>query len=1193
MHLKSLTLRGFKSFATSTTLRFEPGINAIVGPNGSGKSNVVDALAWVMGEQGAKSLRGSAMSDIIFAGTSNRPALGRAEVSLTIDNADGALPIEYSEVTISRTLFREGGSEYAINGNQVRLLDIQELLSDTGMGREMHVIIGQGRLDQVLTATPEERRGIIEEAAGVLKHRRRQQKALHKLDSMKATFDRLEDLSKELRRQLGPLARQAKAARRAGIVQATVRDAKARLLADDIAQAQARLDAGQADAAKLARERTALTAALEAVRTEIAGLEDEAARMAPELSDLISASERLSSLEERFRSLANLAAEREHSLRARGAEGAQREDPAELERRAREARDEEETLRRRTEEATDALSAAQSAREEAERGERAAERRHADLSRSLADQREDAARLAGKIASATSRLEALDDEAKRVTAEQTAAGQRAVEAAARVTALEEEAAARGDDESGTAAHEASSRQLAQATQALRAAREAAGAARENVARLRATADTLKLSLAPEDASAWAVSRGATPVSEAIVAKRGWESAVETALGGAASGVSAGLETAVDLLRAAVAEAAGHLEITVTDQKPGTEVESRQAAAAENAGDAALQAALAEVGAGDAARPALDAVHLSGPAAPALRAMLRGTAVAEDLVTARRLIEHGAPAVATKDGALLTRTRVSGGEASAASLLARRTALDDATKELADAEADAALAASRLEDAHMAEESARAAFDRTGAELAARDAAAAAATAELGAARQSLAAAKKNEERSASRLAAIATDRARRVAELDSLRASQQAEVDPEAGAAELKELDSQRTRAAESSRVARKAETDARLALRTAEERLRGVVGRADSLDRAAQRARERKEREEREAAHRKHTLASLTRIGTLAGRALAASTALREDTQRRRAATTERRTQQDAALTMKRRALTDLEEKRRGLDDSAHQRELARATHQLRFEQLAARAAEELGTDADALVAEFGPLCEVPQEDGTARPYVRAEQERRLATAQRELDKLGRINPLALEEQAALEERNKYLSEQLADLKQTRADLLGIVRDIDDRVEHIMKAALADVSQQFERVFGVLFPGGRGRLVFTDPDSVLTTGVEIEARPPGKRVKRLSLLSGGERSLTAIAFLVATFIARPSPFYVMDEVEAALDDVNLTRLLRIFRELQETSQLLVITHQKRTMETADTIYGVSMREDGVSTVVSQRLSELRKEEVR
>jgi chromosome segregation protein len=270
-----------------------------------------------------------------------------------------------------------------------------------------------------------------------------------------------------------------------------------------------------------------------------------------------------------------------------------------------------------------------------------------------------------------------------------------------------------------------------------------------------------------------------------------------------------------------------------------------------------------------------------------------------------------------------------------------------------------------------------------------------------------------------------------------------------------------------------------------------------------------------------------------------------------------------------------------------------------MRVEVLAERAMSELGLQADALLAEYGPDKPVPvitREDGTPtgaeedhpepEPYVRDKQQKRLRIAERELSLLGRVNPLALEEFDALEVRHKFLSEQLEDLRKTRRDLLDIIVEVDNRVEQVFADAYADVAVAFERVFARLFPGGEGRLILTEPGDWLTTGVDVEARPPGKKIKRLSLLSGGERALVAVSFLISLFIARPSPFYILDEVEAALDDTNLGRLLEIYEELRATSQLLVITHQKRTMEIADALYGISMRGDGVSTVISSRLRE-------
>ncbi|WP_250707939.1 chromosome segregation SMC family protein, partial [Actinomyces sp. 217892] len=359
MHLKTLTIKGFKSFASSTTLRLEPGITAVVGPNGSGKSNVVDALTWVMGEQGAKSLRGGTMADVIFAGAGSRPALGRAEVSLTIDNTDGALPIDYSEVTLTRTLFRGGGSEYRINGSPCRLLDVQELLSDTGLGRQMHVIVGQGQLDAVLTATPEERRGFIEEAAGVLKHRRRKERALRKLDAMAADLTRLTDLTTELRRQLGPLARQAAVARRARTIQAEVRDATARLLADDVVQTQSLLEAGHEDQALLRRRREAAEERERVARARLAGLAAAEATSGQRLARATGVWEELTGAAQSFSALADVAAERVRGL-AGMPRPTQGTDPDELERRAEAAAAEEDAL-------ADAIEAARTAPADATR----------------------------------------------------------------------------------------------------------------------------------------------------------------------------------------------------------------------------------------------------------------------------------------------------------------------------------------------------------------------------------------------------------------------------------------------------------------------------------------------------------------------------------------------------------------------------------------------------------------------------------------------------------------------------------------------------------------------------------------------------------------------------------------------------------------------------------------------------------
>lgn len=1189
MHLKTLTLRGFKSFATATTLRFEPGINVVVGPNGSGKSNVVDALAWVMGEQGVKHLRGGQMADVIFAGTNTRQPLGRAEVSLTIDNSDGALPIDYSEVTISRTIFRSGGSEYAINGTPCRLLDIQELLSDTGMGREMHVLIGQGRLDEVLTATPEDRRGFIEEAAGVLKHRRRKEKALRKLDNMADSLTRLEDLAGELRRQLGPLARQAEAARKAQHIQAEVRDARARLLADDLALQQARMEAGAVDEAQMRAEVEENERQCEAARTRVAELEEAAANANPELARLAEQWERVASLEERFRSLGQLAGERHRSLSS-AQRFVPRESPDEIRERAQAARDEENTLRADVQRGNDELHEAIEKREAEESRGRSLEREIADMQRAVADHREDTARLKGQISVATSRIEALEAEKERVEKAGIAAKERADEAVEQCARLEEEIVAASQSEDSLAtAHEEAAGALAAARASLEELHAREAKLREAYASWNAKVDTLALSLEAEDATAWAMDSHSSTLSlvrDAISVKGGWEAAVECALAGAASGVLApDLSTAIDILREVRTGEAGRLDITIAATQAGKDADSQ---------DKRARTALAQQKSDKdkAAVYALDVVTVKGKAQKALERALSGCILAVDLVTARELIDAGAPAVATLAGDLVTPTRASGGEKNQSSILARQHAWEEAKDHAEAAKRDLDSIDSERVKAQRALDKATETYESTSAELNARDSHLAAVTAQLGVLRQSSAAALQEVERSAQRVQAIAEELSEREAECDSLQSRlDKSDSDPATLEKDIADKQAHLREIHSHIEEARTAETSARLALRTMEERLRGCVGQAESLERDAEALAARMDREARAAERRARAAELAERVGVQASRALAATQALRSRIGTERATVEAERSVRDKELVESRHRLDELLAARRELDDTAHRRELAQAEQRLRLEQIEARAVEELGIDGEALINEYGPLAAIPMPtdadpDHTV-PYVREEQEERLAKAERRLARLGRINPLALEEHAALEERAKYLAGQIADLKASRADLLGIVAEIDEKVETVLRSALDDVSARFTEVFSVLFPGGDGRLVLTEPDSPLTTGVDIEARPPGKKIKRLSLLSGGERSLTAIAYLLAIFMARPSPFYVMDEVEAALDDVNLSRLLDIFKQLQSNSQLLVITHQKRTMEIADTIYGVSMKEHGVTNVVSQRLADI------
>ncbi|QCB95344.1 chromosome segregation protein SMC [Cellulomonas shaoxiangyii] len=1177
-----MTLRGFKSFASATTLSFEPGITCVVGPNGSGKSNVVDALAWVMGEQGAKSLRGGKMEDVIFAGTSGRPPLGRAEVSLTIDNTDGALPIEYSEVTISRTLFRNGGSEYAINGRPCRLLDIQDLLSDTGLGREMHVIVGQGQLDAVLRATPEERRGFIEEAAGVLKHRKRKEKALRKLEAMQGNLTRLGDLTAEIRRQLGPLGRQAEVARKAAVVQADLRDARARLLADDLAQLTAQLEQEIADESALRERRADVEGRLTAARERLVALEGEAALAAPAVSEASEVWYRLSSLRERLRGTASLAADRARLLGAPTQERAPGQDPDDLEAQAQRVRTAEQELAAEVDVARAAVGGATTARQEAEAAASAAEKALADLQRGAADRREGVARLAGQVAARRSRVEATEAEIGRLRDALAAAEERARDASTRFAALETQVAGVEEGEEGLdAEHEAAAEALDAAVARVADLEDGLRAAEREREQQASRAETLEMSLSRKDGAGTLLAADALPgvlgsVAALLQVDARDEDAVVAALGAVADAVAVeSVEAAVDAIRHLRTEDAGRATLLVAGAGPGRTV---------------------ELPAG--ADRAVDLVQAPAAVRDAVHALLADVVVVDDLAAARPLVAaHPDVVVATRTGDVLSRFRASGGSASAPSALHLQAALETAREAGAHAAATAERLRFELAAARAARTSAQEAVDATLERLNESDAALAAVAEQLGHLGSAARSARAEAERAQTSLdaagATLAEDHALLAELTQRLAAAQEQPEDAEAAIAQATQ---RRDAAAAEATAARSRETEARLTLRTGEERARALSGRAEGLERAAateRAARERAAARERER-RRQAGVAAAVHEGAVRATAQL-ERALRRASDERDAAEAAR-AERDRDLAAVRSQVDALARDLAELTDVAHKDEVARTQQRLRIEQLETRAVEDLGLDPAVLLEEFGPHQDVPvvlppgtePEPGApdAVPYVRAEQEKRLRAAERGLALLGRVNPLALEEFAALEERHRFLTEQLADLKKSRADLLEIVKEIDERVEQVFTEAYRDTAAAFDDVFPRLFPGGEGRLVLTDPDDMLTTGIEVEARPAGKRVKRLSLLSGGERSLTAVALLVAIFKARPSPFYVMDEVEAALDDANLGRLLEIFRELQDDSQLIVVTHQKRTMEIADALYGITMRGDGVTTVISQRMRE-------
>ncbi|WP_434581905.1 chromosome segregation protein SMC [Carbonactinospora thermoautotrophica] len=1185
MHLKSLTLKGFKSFASATTLRFEPGITCVVGPNGSGKSNVVDALAWVMGEQGAKSLRGGKMEDVIFAGTAGRPPLGRAEVSLTIDNSDGALPIEYSEVTISRIMFRNGGSEYSINGNPCRLLDIQELLSDSGIGREMHVIVGQGQLDSVLQASPEERRAFIEEAAGVLKHRKRKEKALRKLDSMQANMTRLQDLISELRRQLKPPGRQAEAARKAAVYQAELRDARLRLLADDLVTLRRKLEEELADERLIRERRARVEAELAAAQRHEAELDAIVQSLTPRLARAQEAWYRLSSLNERFRGTASLAAERLRHLKSQPEEERRGRDPEDMEREARQIREQETRLKADVAEAQRALQEAVRHRAEQEALLAAEEKRLQAALRAVADRREGLARLAGQVNTARGKVSSAEAELGRLQDSYDQARERAEQAQREYEALRAEVGDTDEADGGELDQmygEAAER-LAQVEERLGELRAAERDAERERAALTARKEALELGLRRKDgagallAASDQVSGLLGAVAALIEVAPGAEAAVAAALGRCADAVAvADVDGAVDALRLLRKNDAGRAGILVARARYDDEVWP------------ALP---------DGARYAIDLVKAPEELKPSLARVLHKVAVVADLEAARRLLAaHPDVRAVTRDGDLLGVAFAHGGSADAPSLLEVQAAVDEATERLTEAEARCVRLRAELAEAAEERKRAKQLVDELAAQRREAEKRRSAVAQQLGRLGGQARAAAGEVGRLGRSIETAREALARHQAVLEQLEERlAAAEAEPDMGEPSTEERD----RLSAACAAARQAEMEARLAVRTAEERVRGLSGRADALDRAARqeraaraRALARRERMAREAAVASAVVRGCEATLVWIEASLARAAAERERLERARAA-------REAELKELRGRIRELSGELEQLTDSVHRDEMARTEQQLRIRQLEQQALEEFGIDAESLISEYGPDQPVPpspQPPGETRdendpanqprPYDRAEQEKRLKDATRALALLGKVNPLALEEFAALEERHRFLTEQLEDLKASRRDLLTVIKDVDARVEEMFTSAYEDTAREFEKVFARLFPGGEGRLVLTDPDDMLTTGVEVEARPPGKKVKRLSLLSGGERSLTAVALLVAIFKARPSPFYVMDEVEAALDDTNLQRLLAIFEELRESSQLIIITHQKRTMEIADALYGVSMRDDGVTTVISQRLRE-------
>ena len=1189
MYLKSLTLKGFKSFASPTTLRFEPGITAVVGPNGSGKSNVVDALAWVMGEQGAKTLRGGKMEDVIFAGTSSRAPLGRAEVTVTIDNSDNALPIEYSEVSITRRMFRDGASEYEINGSSCRLMDVQELLSDSGIGREMHVIVGQGKLDEILQSRPEDRRAFIEEAAGVLKHRKRKEKALRKLDAMSANLARLSDLTTELRRQLKPLGRQAEVARRAQTIQADLRDARLRLAADDLVNRQGERNAIFEAEAAMRREHDEAAARLAVASEELTAHETALAELSVRAESVQQTWFGLSALAERVAATVRIANERAQYLDVEPAQPSDT-DPDALEAEAERVAVAEQQLLAELAEARTRLDAARADLAEREREAAEADRAHLAAVRAEADRREGLARLAGQVETMRARVESIDDSVARLTERIEQAAARAQQTKAEFETVQARAGELDQGEVGLDEHhERTVNALRLADARVAELQSAERDAERQVASLRARIDALAVGLERKDGAAWLTQNHSGtgllgPVAKLVKVRSGYEAALAAVLGSAADALAAENFGAVRSAVAALKQADGGRAALVLGDWP-----------ADRRGPH-------EVLSGGA-QWALDLIDAPERLRGAISAMLSDVAVVDDLDHALALVAARPQLRAvTVDGDLVGAGWVSGGSDRKLSTLEVTSEIDKAGNELAAAEAQVARLTAALSGALTEQTGRQDSAEQALAALNESDTAISAMYEQLGRLGQEARSSHDEWNRLLRQREELEAGRAQtvdEVTELENRLLNAQGSQDLQAEAPDHAAI---RQRIAAAAESARGVEVEARLTVRTAEERANAVRGRADSLRRAAVAEREARLRAQQAREARLRAAAVAAAVGD-AGRILAQRlTEVVGAASKIRDKLSAERQQRATSMAAVRDEANALGARVAALTDSLHRDEVANAQAAMRIEQLEQMVLEQFGMSPADLIAEYGPEIALPPseqemaefelarergEQVTAPapiPYDRPTQERRAKRAERELNELGRVNPLALEEFAALEERYNFLSTQLEDVKSARKDLLDVVADVDARILQVFSDAFVDVEREFQEVFTVLFPGGEGRLRLTNPDDMLTTGIEVEARPPGKKITRLSLLSGGEKALTAVAMLVAIFRARPSPFYIMDEVEAALDDTNLRRLISLFELLRARSQLLIITHQKPTMEVADALYGVTMQGDGITAVISQRM---------
>jgi chromosome segregation protein len=1141
--LKTLSLAGFKSFADRTRLEFESGVNVVVGPNGSGKSNLLDALAWVMGTQATRALRTEKMEDVIFAGTATRPALGRAEVTVTFDNSDGFLPIELAEVRMTRRLYRDGSSEYELNGAPCRLLDLHELLSDGGVGRHQHVLVGQGQIGTILNARPAEHRAVIEEAAGVTKHKSRRDRSVRRLEQTEIDLARLNDILDQQRSRLRPLKRQANAAARHGAVRDEIKALHLWIGGEKLRKLRTRREGAQSEHDELAARVTKDAADLAALSIQVGTLRGEASEVTEALDRDTAAVARLETVAERFRRIGSVARERRFSLESRQRGAGERRADLELE------------LAQLRKDIEAAQSAETAAAELAERRETAL-RDLEDEEKSLAEQTQLPAE--GLVANLRGDLRSLENAAERDAREAEALARRREIVAARLAEEEEDAATliaeiQESDAAVTAAQPALDRARVAAAAARRTFDDADAARRDRqleMAGAQARVEALEAALRGlGDPLALELAANAAGVMGAIVARLDapteYAAAVDGALGEWRDGFVVADDTTLEAVTGDL-KSSGLGGVGFVVGHGADEVPAR--AVAEQWGVDAL-------------------VDMLGSAADAeLAARLLGDVVLTEGWSSAWRIVVGHPTIraVTPEGDVITRAGIRLAQpdgAGPAALEAAAVALEQAEINVARATTLAGTAERDFVALRDEERAALETLEELEARLAGHTEALALNERACAVSRDELA----RIDARAEGIAIAASARRERLQELRSRLAEFEGEERNRQEAWEA--LNRRRDEVARRRQEARRLREQVAAELAGTAERRRllesrlGVAGRELAvID---------------DSPVDPTTIERLARIEEDAKRALATVRGHVETLRQRQLVLRSQMGQADQRLAEALSRQSELEA------DLALAKERISALA-IELAEIAVRdeaVAEGLRRDAD--VGEDVALAAPRPEIGEGES-----PEERLVTLEAQLRRMGPINPLAAREYEELAANVELLEGQLADLEESRAELRKVIKALDAEMASLFHEAFREISALYEENFSMVFPGGKGRLTLTDPERMLETGVEIEAQPLGKKVGKLSLLSGGEKSLAALAFLFAVFRARPSPFYVLDEVEAALDDANLRRFLRLVATLRESAQVVIITHQQQTMEAADILYGVTMEPGESSLVIAKRIHE-------